>query len=119
MACPFDPAGSAGHISLYGEGWFQFEVVMGSTSSFPLVIGGEALPGSRRCFQAAAASGREAAFVLLAKLICRAYCPIHAVNWGAWFSSWPELCPSLEHNPQLEPEALWDQITRRIADLRG
>jgi HD-like signal output (HDOD) protein len=32
---------------------------------------------------------------------------------------WPELCPSLEHHPQLEPEALWDQITRRIADLRG
>jgi HD-like signal output (HDOD) protein len=32
---------------------------------------------------------------------------------------WPELCPSLERNPQLEPEALWDQITRRIADLRG
>ena len=32
---------------------------------------------------------------------------------------WPELWPSLEDNPQLEPEALWDQITRRIADLRG
>ena len=32
---------------------------------------------------------------------------------------WPELCPSLERHPQLEPEALWDQITRRIADLRG
>ena len=30
---------------------------------------------------------------------------------------WPELCPSLERNPQLEPEALWDDITRRITDL--
>jgi HD-like signal output (HDOD) protein len=32
---------------------------------------------------------------------------------------WPQLCPSLENHPQLEPEALWDEITRRIADLRG
>jgi HD-like signal output (HDOD) protein len=30
---------------------------------------------------------------------------------------WPELGPSLDHLPQLEPEALWDEITRRIADL--
>ena len=32
---------------------------------------------------------------------------------------WPELGPELEHHPQIEPEALWDQITRRIADLAG
>jgi len=30
---------------------------------------------------------------------------------------WPELGFSTESFPQLEPEALWDQITRRIADL--
>jgi HD-like signal output (HDOD) protein len=30
---------------------------------------------------------------------------------------WPELGPSLENLPQLEPEALWDEITRRITDL--
>jgi HD-like signal output (HDOD) protein len=31
--------------------------------------------------------------------------------------AWPELGPSLENFPQLEPETLWDEITRRIADL--
>ncbi|MCX6631460.1 MAG: HDOD domain-containing protein, partial [Candidatus Solibacter sp.] len=30
---------------------------------------------------------------------------------------WPELDPSLEHYPQLEPETLWDEINRRLADL--
>jgi HD-like signal output (HDOD) protein len=30
---------------------------------------------------------------------------------------WPELHPSLEYLPQLEPETLWDEITRRIAQL--
>lgn len=30
---------------------------------------------------------------------------------------WPELGPSLAQLPQLEPETLWDEITRRIADL--
>lgn len=30
---------------------------------------------------------------------------------------WPELNPALEHFTQLEPEALWDDITRRITDL--
>ena len=32
-------------------------------------------------------------------------------------SAWPDLGPALEHVPQLEPEALWDEISRRIADL--
>ena len=32
-------------------------------------------------------------------------------------TGWPELGPALEHLPQLEPEALWDEINRRIADL--
>ena len=32
---------------------------------------------------------------------------------------WPELGGALGHLPQLEPEALWDEITRRIADLGG
>jgi HD-like signal output (HDOD) protein len=31
--------------------------------------------------------------------------------------AWPKLDPSLEALPQLEPESLWDEITRRIADL--
>jgi HD-like signal output (HDOD) protein len=31
--------------------------------------------------------------------------------------AWPELTPFLECSPQLEPETLWDEITRRIADL--
>jgi HD-like signal output (HDOD) protein len=30
---------------------------------------------------------------------------------------WPALDPSLAHFPQLEPETLWDEITRRIQDL--
>jgi hypothetical protein len=30
---------------------------------------------------------------------------------------WPALDSSLEHYPQLEPETLWDEINRRIADL--
>ena len=30
---------------------------------------------------------------------------------------WPELGPALDHSSQLEPEALWDDITRRITDL--
>ena len=30
---------------------------------------------------------------------------------------WPELGTALGHLSQLEPEALWDEITRRIADL--
>jgi HD-like signal output (HDOD) protein len=30
---------------------------------------------------------------------------------------WPQLDPSLEHYPQLEPETLWDEVTRRIAEL--
>jgi HD-like signal output (HDOD) protein len=32
---------------------------------------------------------------------------------------WPKLRPSLIDLPQLEPEALWDEINRRIADLGG
>jgi HD-like signal output (HDOD) protein len=32
-------------------------------------------------------------------------------------SGWPELDPALEHVAQLEPETLWDEINRRIADL--
>jgi HD-like signal output (HDOD) protein len=32
---------------------------------------------------------------------------------------WPELGTALEQSPRLEPEALWDEITRRIADLGG
>jgi HD-like signal output (HDOD) protein len=31
--------------------------------------------------------------------------------------AWPKLDPALEGLPQLEPESLWDDITRRIADL--
>jgi HD-like signal output (HDOD) protein len=31
--------------------------------------------------------------------------------------AWPELDPSLERFAHLEPEALWDDITRRITDL--
>jgi hypothetical protein len=31
--------------------------------------------------------------------------------------SWPRIHPSLASLPQLEPEILWDEITRRIADL--
>jgi HD-like signal output (HDOD) protein len=31
--------------------------------------------------------------------------------------AWPKLDPALEGLPQLEPESLWDEITRRIADL--
>lgn len=31
--------------------------------------------------------------------------------------AWPELSPALERFSQLEPEALWDNITRRITDL--
>jgi hypothetical protein len=30
---------------------------------------------------------------------------------------WPKLDAALEGFPQLEPETLWDEITRRIADL--
>jgi HD-like signal output (HDOD) protein len=30
---------------------------------------------------------------------------------------WPELDPSLVYSPQLEPETLWDEVTRRIAEL--
>ena len=30
---------------------------------------------------------------------------------------WPELHPSLENLPQIEPETLWDEITRRIEQL--
>jgi HD-like signal output (HDOD) protein len=32
---------------------------------------------------------------------------------------WPKLDPALEGLPQLEPESLWDEITRRIADLEN
>jgi hypothetical protein len=32
-------------------------------------------------------------------------------------SGWPELDPALEDVAQLEPEALWNEINRRIADL--
>jgi HD-like signal output (HDOD) protein len=30
---------------------------------------------------------------------------------------WPALDPSMENFPQVEPETLWDEVTRRIADL--
>jgi HD-like signal output (HDOD) protein len=30
---------------------------------------------------------------------------------------WPNLGPALEGLPQLEPESLWDEVTRRLADL--
>ncbi len=32
---------------------------------------------------------------------------------------WPSLPPMLRNRPELEPETLWDEINRRIADLSG
>ena len=32
---------------------------------------------------------------------------------------WPKLDVALDGYPQLEPETLWDEITRRIADLES